>query len=187
MLAKGADFDPSCARVNLVGGKIELAAKRYREVKRRLRKARSQDPDLASETLDLFRQACDEQADESGYREYLKECLTDAPVLPVVDVLADYLERDSGAETARSFVVEQLLRNPSLGGFVLLLDRLQRDGEPLPAEQLALLRRFSQSLLAKQFGYRCNECGYSGHSLIWLCPSCRSWGSVKPIVHRELK
>ena len=186
-LAKGADFDPSCARVNLVGAKIELAAKRYREVKRRLRKARSQDPDLAAETLDLFRQACDEQADEAGYREYLKECLADAPTVPVVEVLGEYLERDAGVEAARTFVMEQWARRPSLGGFVALLDRLQRDGEPLQMEQLAELRRFSQALLAKQFSYRCVECGYSGHSLIWLCPSCRNWGSIKPIVQRAAK
>jgi lipopolysaccharide biosynthesis regulator YciM len=184
LLAKGADFDSACSRVNLVGAKIEFAAKRYREVKRLLRKARAQDPDLAGETLDLFRQACDEQADEAGYREYLKECLAHGPELGVVEVLGEYLERDSGSADARSFVAEQLMRSPSLGGFVLLLDRLQRDGEPLQMEQLALLRHFSQSLLAKQFSYRCGECGYSAHSLIWLCPSCRSWGSIKPIVHR---
>jgi len=84
-------------------------------------------------------------------------------------------------------VMEQMARRPNLGGFVMLLDRLQRDGEPLQMEQLAELRRFSQALLAKQFSYRCVECGYSGHSLIWLCPSCRTWGSIKPIVHRDVK
>ena len=76
------------------------------------------------------------------------------------------------------------------GGFVLrpgdsLLEHLDREGEPLRADQLALVRRFSQSLLQKQPSYRCNNCGFSGHTLIWQCPSCRTWGNVKPIVRYD--
>lgn len=184
LVNQGGDFDPGCARVNLVAGKLELAAGRYRDAKKRLRKARSQDPDLAAETLDLYRAAC--QADERAYRDYLQECLAEGPALQVVEVLGGLVEQEQGAQAARTFMMEQLLRNPSLGGFVMLLDRLQRDGEPLEMEQLAMLRRFSQSLLAKQFSFRCGECGFSGHTLLWLCPSCRTWGSIKPIVHRHV-
>jgi len=184
LLAKGADADPSCARVNLIAAQVELSAKRYREVKRRLKQVRAQDPELVGETLDLYRQACAVQADEADYREYLNACLADAPVPRVVEVLADYLEREQDAQKARRFVIDQLSCLPSLGGFVMLLDRLQRDGEALQMEELASLRRYAQSLLSEQSSYRCNECGYSGHSLLWMCPSCRNWGSVKPIVNR---
>ena len=186
LINKGVDFDPNCGRVYLVAGKVELAAGRYRDAKKRLRKARAQDPDLVAETLDLFAQACSAQGDEKGYRAYLEECLADVPALQVVEVLSGFLEQEQGPAAARTFVMDQLLRNPSLGGYVMLLDRLQRDGEPLQMEELAMLRRFSQSLLATQFSFRCRECGFSGHTLLWLCPSCRNWGSIKPIVHRHV-
>ena len=58
-------------------------------------------------------------------------------------------------------------------------------GAAMPGEQLKLVRRFSQSLLRKQSSYRCNNCGFGGHTLMWQCPSCRTWGSIKPILYDE--
>jgi lipopolysaccharide biosynthesis regulator YciM len=179
-LAKGADFDADCARVNLLGARVEFAAQRYRDVIRLLKKARAQDPELAAETLALYEEACDELGDGSAYAEYLRECLEGAPLLEVIAALGERMERDQGGEAARAFVLEQLLRNPTLGGFVTLLEHLDREGAPLEAEQLALVRRFSQSLLHRQPSFRCNNCGFSGRSLIWQCPSCRTWGNIKP-------
>jgi lipopolysaccharide biosynthesis regulator YciM len=82
-------------------------------------------------------------------------------------------------------VVGQLLRNPSLGGFVSLLKRLDKDATPLQPDQLALVRRFSQSLLHRQPSYRCKNCGFGGQTLMWQCPSCRTWGTIKPIIRAQ--
>lgn len=184
-LGKGADFDSGCARINLVGAKVEFEAKRYREVKRLLRKARSLDAALAVDSLTIYRTASDELDDEKGYISYLNECLQSTPHLEVIEELLRFVERDQGAEAAREFAVQQLFKNPSLGGFVTLLKHLDREGTALPGEQLTLVRRFSQSLLHKQPSYRCSNCGFSGHTLMWQCPSCRTWGSIKPILYTD--
>ena len=184
-LSRGNEFDSQCARLSLIGAEIEYASKRYREVRRLLRKACQQDPTLAQESLDLFRQASLELDDEAGYVAFLRECLESTPILSVVEALGEYIVGEQGEEEARNLVVEQLLRNPSLGGFVTLLEHLERAGEALPAEQLALVLRFSQSLLHRQPNYRCKNCGFSGKTLMWQCPSCRSWGTIKPIVRDE--
>ena len=184
-LAKGTDFDSACARINLVGAKVEFEAKRYKEVKRLLRKARSQDAALAVEFLGLYRAASNELDDEDGYVSYLNECLLSTPHLEVIEELLRYVERGRGAQAAREFVIEQLFKRPSLGGFVTLLKHLDREGATMPGEQLKLVRRFSQSLLRKQSSYRCNNCGFGGHTLMWQCPSCRTWGSIKPILYDE--
>jgi lipopolysaccharide biosynthesis regulator YciM len=106
-------------------------------------------------------------------------------VLAVVEQLAKDIEQKEGADAANEFVLEQLLRNPSLGGFVTLLNRLDQGDQPLPPDQLALVRRFSQSLLQRQPDYRCKNCGFSGKTLMWQCPSCRCWGSIKPIIQAQ--
>ncbi|MFV2089961.1 MAG: lipopolysaccharide assembly protein LapB [Pseudomonadales bacterium] len=184
-LAKGVGFDNQCARVHLVGAEIAFREKRYRDVQRELTKARELDPELAQEFLDLYRTASGELDDQSGFVAFLELCLESAPILPVVETLATHIEGEQGAEKANEFVVDQLLRNPSLGGFVSLLRRLDKHGEPLPPDQLALVRRFSQSLLHRQPGYRCKNCGFGGHTLMWQCPICRSWGTIKPIVRAQ--
>lgn len=184
-VGKASRFDAGCARVWLVGAEVAFAEKRYREVQRQLTRARDLDPELAQETLPLYQAASDELGDQAGFVSYLKGCLKQAPVLPVVERLSREVEQREGTEAADAFVVEQLLRSPSLGGFVMLLNRLDRSGQPLPPEQLTLVRRFSQSLLQRQPVYRCRNCGFSGKSLIWQCPSCRTWGSIKPIVQNQ--
>ena len=184
-MGKATGFDAACARAWLVGAEVAFAEKRYREVQRQLTKARDLDPELAQETLSLYQTASDELGDRAGFISYLKGCIRQAPVLPAVELLAREVEQQEGVEAADEFVVEQLLRNPSLGGFVTLLNRLSGSGQPLPPEQLTLVRRFSQSLLQRQPAYRCRNCGFSGRTLIWQCPSCRTWGSIKPIVQNR--
>ncbi len=181
-LARAKEFDAQCARAALVGADVAFAEKRYREVQRYLARACELDPTLAQETLALFQTASDELNDPAAFVAHLKRCLEAAPVLPAVECLAADIEQKEGPEAANEFVVEQLLRNPTLGGFVTLLNRLDRHGEPLPPERLALVRRFSQSLLQRQPDYRCKNCGFSGKTLMWQCPSCRSWGTIKPII-----
>lgn len=181
-LGKATQFDTQCARAALVGADVAFREKRYREVQRQLARACELDPTLAQETLELYQTASDELNDPAAFVAHLSRCLEAAPVLPAVEFLAADIERKAGQEAANEFVVEQLLRNPSLGGFVTLLNRLDRHGEPLPPERLALVRRFSQSLLQRQPDYRCKNCGFSGKMLMWQCPSCRSWGTIKPII-----
>jgi lipopolysaccharide biosynthesis regulator YciM len=184
-LTKASGFDGQCARACLLGAQVALAEKRYREVQRQLGKAKDLDPELAQETLALHQQASEELNDRRGHVAFLRSCLENAPVLAVVERLAEDIELDQGSEAANEFVVEQLLRNPTLGGFVTLLNRLDTHERPLPAEQLALVRRFSQSLLNRQPSYRCKNCGFSGRTLMWQCPSCRTWGTIKPILQPQ--
>ncbi len=184
-LERAGDFDPGCARVALVGAKVASAGGRHRDVKRLLRKARSLEPELSGETVAMFRAASEELGDRADFVRYLRECLERAAPLEVVQALTREIEADEGDEVAREFLIEQLLRNPNLAGFVSLLEQLDRGGAALEADQLALVRRFSSSLLQKQPSHRCKDCGFSGHMLIWQCPSCKTWGSIKPIVRYD--
>jgi lipopolysaccharide biosynthesis regulator YciM len=68
-------------------------------------------------------------------------------------------------------------------GFKTLLKLYQDDFSDVEKTKESL--NHLQSLLDKQIGqrpkYRCNSCGFSGRQLHWLCPSCKTWSSIKPI------
>ena len=34
---------------------------------------------------------------------------------------------------------------------------------------------------ARQALYRCNRCGFGAKAHHWQCPSCKNWGTVRPI------
>ncbi len=181
-LARGRAFDSGSARISLTAARVELAADNYRDVRRLLEKAVSQDADCVPLAIGPYREACVAMDDETGYVAFLEKCLRLGPYLGVVEELAAHLEVSRDPATAATFVMEQLLRNPTLGGFVALLEHLDRDGQPLAPERLALVHRFSKSLLQRQPVYRCRNCGFPSRTLMWQCPSCHRWGACKPIV-----
>lgn len=178
-LRRGAEFDAACARVSLIGAEVEIRAGRDREARRLLRKAIANDPDVVPQAVPLFQRASVDQ--EADYAAFLREGLALGPYLAAVNELAAIIERRDGAREAAEFVVEQLLRSPTLGGFVALLEHVQNDAAPLTPERLALVRRFSRSLLERQSQYRCRDCGFPSQAMMWQCPSCHEWGACKPI------
>jgi hypothetical protein len=48
-------------------------------------------------------------------------------------------------------------------------------------EAVVLIRELLQRLLQRKASYRCSRCGFSPRTLHWQCPSCKSWGSIKPV------
>jgi lipopolysaccharide biosynthesis regulator YciM len=180
-LARGADFDSGCARVSLIGARVELEAGRPRDARRLLRRAVTQDPDRIPLAVAPYRDACQVMDDQAGFATFLEGCLQHGAYLPVVEAMAEHLNGSTGAAAAADFVMEQLLRNPNLGGFVTLLEHFRKDDRPLTAEHLDMVRRFSSSLLARQPVHRCRNCGFSSRTLMWQCPSCHEWGVCKPI------
>ena len=47
--------------------------------------------------------------------------------------------------------------------------------------QLTILDELVRKLLEGKAAYRCTRCGFGARAHHWQCPSCKSWGSVKPI------
>ncbi len=53
-------------------------------------------------------------------------------------------------------------------------------------EALERVRSGLSTLISATHRYRCNECGYVTSSLLWQCPSCRSWETVVPVERLSL-
>ncbi|MET0231831.1 MAG: lipopolysaccharide assembly protein LapB, partial [Rhodanobacteraceae bacterium] len=48
-------------------------------------------------------------------------------------------------------------------------------------DNFLILRDLTRKLVEGQAMYRCNKCGFGAKAHHWQCPSCKSWGSVRPI------
>ena len=44
-----------------------------------------------------------------------------------------------------------------------------------------ILHTITRELLASQSSYRCTNCGFSGHTHNWQCPSCKQWSTTRVI------
>ena len=77
-VGRATGFDNQCARASLVGAQIEFADNRFREALRQLDRVRVLDPELAQETLTLYRSASEELGEPGRFRTYLEACLEEA-------------------------------------------------------------------------------------------------------------
>ena len=89
--------------------------------------------------------------------------------------------REEGEREAIAFLTKQLRRRPSVRGLHRLIELSAAHGEGPTEEYVLILRDLTDKLLANRPVYACGQCGFAGKALHWQCPSCKDWGTVKPI------
>ena len=97
------------------------------------------------------------------------------------------IKNSKGVDAAEEFVQQQLLSRPSVRGLELLLKlNLEKtNGNKEEVTKFKVLENLVIKLLDKKPNHRCRKCGFGAKKLHWHCPSCKSWGSVKPIYGLE--
>lgn len=99
-----------------------------------------------------------------------------------VILLSKLIEQLRSVEKAQTFMLQELRRNPTMKGFNQLMTyHLTLSESPSEVESLSFLHKLVAEQIKLRPQYRCQKCGYSSNKLHWLCPSCKSWGRIKPI------
>ncbi len=88
---------------------------------------------------------------------------------------------DDDPEAALAVLLEQLAHRPSVKGLEHLMALLHEQKVGFDRVEPERIRDLARSLLKGQPSYRCSQCGFSGNSLHWLCPSCRQWNTTRAI------
>ena len=171
----------SCVRASLMLGELECQAGNYRQAIKALRKVRQQDPEYIPETIPTLQQAYRQLGEEQTLRQYLEECLQANPAAPLVLAITEDIRANSSDEAAVSFLSAQLARHPSLRGLSRLIGMQMNKTEGQIRDNLSLLERLMERLIAERPTYRCSHCGFAGRQLHWFCPGCKHWGTVKSI------
>ena len=99
----------------------------------------------------------------------------------VLLALTRLIEREDGADAAIDFLTNQLRRRPSVRGQGALIELSLAKRPQEERDVLLVLRQLCDQLVAGAPAYRCGHCGFGARSHHWQCPSCKNWGTVKPI------
>lgn len=89
--------------------------------------------------------------------------------------------RSRGETVAVDFLTRQLRQRPSVRGLMALINATLHSATGEARENLLILQDLARKLVEGQAMYRCNRCGFGAKAHHWQCPSCKSWGSVRPI------
>lgn len=101
-------------------------------------------------------------------------------ITPVLALARLYYQRD-GERPAIDFLTSQLRQRPSVRGLMALIDATMDKVQGEARENFLILRDLTRKLLEGQAMYRCSRCGFGAKAHHWQCPSCKTWGSIRPI------
>ncbi|MCZ0750561.1 lipopolysaccharide assembly protein LapB [Aeromonas enteropelogenes] len=175
-------INPACARASLRLAELAMAEGEYERASKELLRVFEQDMDFASEAIPKLLQCYQQQGRSQALIPILEKAVEEHAGVSVTLTLAKLVEERDGLSQARELVLRQLRRHPSMKGFYQLVGFQLASAEEGPAkESLELLQQLVGEQIKIKSTHKCRQCGFATHSLFWQCPSCRQWGSIKPI------
>lgn len=180
-IKQALNIDQMSVRASLMQADIERKAGRYKHAVRALRRVLQQDPEFLGEIIEplVF---CYRQLDASDdCVAFLLETLKEHPRASTIFVIAEELRTLKGIDFAIDFVSEQLSLYPSIRGLNRLICWHLETAYGKVRDKLQMLYDITSKFLDNKPIYRCSQCGFGGKHLHWHCPSCKQWGTMKPI------
>ena len=174
-------IDHHCVRASFIQARLKTEGGHYKEAICYYKHVVKQDPDYISEVVFLLTECYRRINEEDKLVAYLEDCLIRYPRISLVLAISDYLQRQHGEKVAIEFIAQQIKRQPSLRGLTRLVGLYLLNSTGDTREKLLILQNFMKKLLVNKPVYRCSQCGFSGKTLYWLCPSCHHWNTVRPI------
>ena len=180
--ARAYEADATSVRAGMLEGRLEVEAGNHPGAIRAFERVARHDPDYLPEVLPALLSSYEQVGDTTGARAFLAEmCEHYRGIAPVL-ALTRMVEADDGVAAARAYLAQQLKDRPSVRGEAALIDLTLADGDDLSAT-LHDLKHITDQLLVRNPSYRCNRCGFGARSHHWQCPSCKEWGTVKPLLN----
>ncbi len=180
-LKQGLRSDSGCVRASCLQGRYEMKLSHYKQAIKAFKRVENQDADFLQEVLPHIIECYKALKQNSKIAYYLDYLLHNLPSMSIVLMNAEYIKEQDGKEHAAKFLAQYMKKYPSIRGLKHLIEFhiSQFTGEV--KSELVMLQQLVEQLLEKKPIYRCRQCGFSGQSLLWQCPSCKQWASVKPL------
>lgn len=180
-LKKALQVDKYCVRASMITAELETASNNPKEAIKTLRKVLEQDARFVPDTLPMLIDNYRVLGQMDELSKYLFDSLEKTPSISIVIELSKLVKQLEGEEAGTYVLSEYLKKRPSVKGLDRLINLQMNDASGAEKENLGILQAFTQRLIKDKPVYRCEECGFDGKSLYWQCPTCKSWGAVKPI------
>ncbi len=182
-IARAYAADPTSVRAGMLEGRIELETGNDRAAIRALERAARHDPDFLPDILPALMPAYARVGEVTGARSFLLELAEHYRGIAPVLALTRLIEGESGVVAAREYLSTELKNRPSVRGEAALIDLTLADAGGDAGGVLRELKHITDQLLVRNPSYRCNRCGFGARSHHWRCPSCKEWGTIKPLLN----
>ncbi len=186
-LTSALSINDKCVRAKLIEAREYQKNEKWKKAIAAYHQALEFDDVYASEYMEEMSH-CYKQINKCAeFKAFLLSFIKTYQGISPVLVLAQMYKENDSIEKAEKFVEEQLVEKPSVRGLDLLLKiNLEKNAQsPDDVTKFQVLEQLVNKLLLQKPNHRCRQCGFGAKNLHWQCPSCKSWGSVKPIYGLE--
>lgn len=177
-IQKAHDHDKQCVRATLLEAAMLIDADQYRKAIKVLEQVERQDISYLPEALPLLFRCYQNTSNLKGLSDWLEKLLAKHPHLTSARLLlTEVIHMQHGSQAAHDYLYDQLNQYPSVEG----IDTLMSLEATAPKPIIPLIKGITHTLVRKGHRYSCVNCGFSGKTMHWQCPSCNKWNSIKPI------
>lgn len=173
--------DERSVRASMLLGDIDAQEGKYRDAIDAWRRIEEQDVHYLGEVAERIAEGFKKLNDEQGLYDYFRDSLQRHGGVSLALTFADVISQRDGVAAAEKFIVEWLRRTPNVHGLHKLLELNIIKAPNAARNDLMLLKGIIEELRTQHLGYACDQCGFKGKSLHWLCPSCNRWNTIKPV------
>jgi len=180
-LEQAFESQPESVRAQIVLGHLELQQGDVKAAASAFERVATLDvdyvPEILPQLLDCYARLGQMDRAERFLLDHIDRSHGTAPVIALAKLFAS----TRGEAIAIEFLRRQLRQRPSIRGLMTLIvtDLHRSEGEA--RDNLLVLQDLTRRLLEGQAAYRCSKCGFGAKLHHWQCPSCKTWGSVRPI------
>lgn len=180
LIKEALEHDRSCVRATFIQVKVLARQGSYREAANQCFKVFEQNTEFGPEAIERLMSLEREHGDIKRLTRKLSKLYESWPSTSLLLAVVESVERASGRPAAIELLRAELEVRPSVRGLLRLVEMAGYE-KGMTTDEGRLVSRIGHLLLANRPIYRCVSCGFSGRQLHWLCPSCKTWESVRPI------
>lgn len=173
--------DPACARASLVEGRVRAAGGDFVQAINAYKRVREQNTAYIGEIIEPLVECYYKLGQPASVIDFLEEVVKVYGNVRGALALTELHRERNGAQDAAVFLSHFLSQRPSMVGLIHLIELHREETTGELRDTLRVLRNALERMAERKPRYKCRQCGFGGKSLHWMCPSCTSWESLRPI------
>ncbi len=181
IIQKAYSYDPRSVRVRYLEGKMLIERGHYKKAITVFLQIEKQDHDFFPIVVSDIFYALDNLGQTEKTETIIREFKTKYCCTSAVLALTRYLFSLQRDDEAKEYLLDNLVKHPSLrllNEWVKLELKSCGDNNK---QSIKIIYDMLDNYLESLSQFKCSTCGYKSNVLEWQCPSCQSWGSVKPV------
>lgn len=186
-LDRALTYDRHCARANIIKGNIHKQNDDYAKSFQAYKAIAKQNLAYLGEVVQGMLDCSYHLNKTSELMQFLRLNIKKCPDVRCVEAFLILLKDSKTDDQAKIFLINNLKQSPSLPMLRQLLCVHAKDIQGELKDTYRLASDTLDEILKSRPSYICEDCGFSGRTLHWLCPSCKGWGSTVPVCSIDTK